>query len=184
MLERYDDIPMAMRRHSIEPTVFVVSGNGVDELNVMAAGWNVKCSYVPPMLAVALSENCYTQELVRKTGEFVIAVPSPELYEQLEYVGSVSGFDTKKFQHTDLKTQPATEIKVPLLVDARVNFECRLETAVRTGDHYLCIGRIVAAYYDKDKEQLYFAGRNPKGERVFKSVQTAFAEDLEAQKTD
>ncbi len=177
MLKRYTDIPTAMRRHSIEPTVFVVSRGNDGKVNVMAAGWNVKCSYDPPMMAVALQKGHHTERLVREVGEFVLAVPSPELREQLEYVGSVSGAVTDKFQHTDLRTQPAAEISVPLIAQARANFECVLEQAVLTGDHYLCIGRVVAAHYDADQEQLYFAGRSPTGDRVFQSVKTTFAED-------
>src|SRR5690606_29086742 len=129
------------------------------------------------MMAVALRKGNYTEKLVRQTGEFVIAVPSPELHQQLEYVGSVSGADVRKLEHTDIKIQLADEVGVPLLSDARVNFECQLDQAVLTGDHYLCVGRIVAAHYNVDKDQLYFAGRTPTGERVFETVHTTFAED-------
>ncbi len=177
MLKRFDDIAMVMRRHSIEPTVFVVSKGKVGPVNVMAAGWNVKCSYEPPMLAVALKKGNHTEKLIQETGEFVVAVPSPDLVEQLEYVGSVSGADVDKLKNTELNTQPSDEVSVPLITEARVNFECKLEQAVLTGDHYLCVGMIVAAHYNADKDQLYFAGRTPTGERVFKSVKTTFAED-------
>jgi flavin reductase (DIM6/NTAB) family NADH-FMN oxidoreductase RutF len=181
MLERHPDIPTAMRRHSIEPTVFVVSKSSEGQVNVMAAGWNVKCSYDPPMMAVALSKNGHTHTVIPQTKEFVLAVPSPELREQLEYVGSVTGSEVDKFSNTELRTQTADEIDVPLLSDARVNFECQLDSVVPTGDHFLFIGRIVAAHYNPDKEQLYFAGRTLTGERVFKSVKTTFAEDQKHQ---
>lgn len=179
MLKRYDDIAVAMRRHSIEPTVFVVSKGAEGAVNVMAAGWNVKCSYEPPMMAVALKVGHHTEKLIRESGEFVLAVPSPELCEQLEYVGSVSGADVDKLKQTDLQLQPAEEITVPLLSEARVNFECKLTEAVLTGDHYLCIGEVVAAHYNSAKDQLYFAGRTPEGKRVFQTVHTTFAEDLQ-----
>lgn len=166
-----------MRRHSIEPTVFVVSGDGQGHVNVMAAGWNVKCSYNPPMMAVALKVGNFTEQLIQKTKQFVIAVPSPSLQNQLEYVGSVSGADVNKLEHTNLSLQPAEKVEVPLLSDARVNFECTLEQAVLTGDHYLCIGHVVAAHYNADKDQLYFAGRTPDGKRHFQTLHTTFADD-------
>ena len=166
-----------MRRHAIEPTVFVVSVDETGKVNIMAAGWNVKTSYNPPMIAVALGRNSYTRTLIPKTKEFVVAVPSTELAKQLEYVGSVSGLNVDKLKHTDLKLQPGAEVKVSLLADARLNYECVLEKAVETGDHMLFVGRIVAAHYNVDKQQLYYAGRTPKGERIFKSVKTTFAED-------
>ncbi len=178
MLKRYQDVPTAMRRHSIEPTVFVVSKGKDGRVNVMAAGWNVKCSYDPPMMAVAITKKGYTHKLIQETGQFVLAVPSPELHEQLEYVGSVSGADVDKLEKIDLRTQPADEIVVPLLADARLNLECELVSTVPAGDHYLFLGRIVAAHYNVDKDQLYFAGRTPEGKRIFQQVHTTFAEDL------
>jgi len=177
MLKRYADIPVAMRRHSIEPTVFVVSKNDEGVVNVMAAGWNIKCSYDPPMMAVALKVGHHTEKLIRESGEFVLAVPSAEMQDQLEYVGSVSGADVNKLKHTDLKLQAADEITTPLLSDARVNYECRLTQAVLTGDHYMCVGEVVAAHYNSEKDQLYFAGRTPEGARIFKKLHTTFADD-------
>ena len=107
-----------------------------------------------------------------------MTVPSPDLHEQLEYVNSVSGADVDKLEKIDLKTQPADEIVVPLLADARLNLECELVSTVPAGDHYLFLGRIVAAHYNVDKDQLYFAGRTPEGKRIFQQVHTTFDEDL------
>jgi len=178
MLKRYDHIPTAMRRHSIEPTVFVLANDESGKTNIMAAGWNVKCSYEPPMMAVALSKDGYTHNLVRKTGQFVLAVPSPEQSDLLQYVGSVSGATVDKFKERSIPTQPAEEVAVPLLSEARVNFECVVADVVTTGDHFLCIGSIVAAHYNVDKDQLYFAGRDSSDQKVFQELHTSFPEDV------
>ena len=177
MLKRFDDIPKIMRRHSIEPTVFVISCAKDGRINGMAAGWNMKCSYEPPLMAVALKNNKYTQELIHETHEFVIAVPSPELQETLEYFGSISGREEDKISTSNIELLPATTIKPPLVAQARTNFECRVESIVTAGDHYIIIGEVLAAHYNADKDQLYFAGRDLAGKRVFESKHTAFAED-------
>lgn len=168
-----------MRRHTIEPTVFVVSRGKNGSVNIMAAGWNVKCSYNPPMMAVALKNDKHTNALIQETREFVLAVPSPEMKEDLEYVGSVSGAQENKLEHSHLSLKKASEVQVPLLLEARVNFECTLHEIVPTGDHFLCIGNVVAAHYNPNKEQLYFAGRDQEGSRVFKSIRTEFLDDKE-----
>lgn len=180
MLKQFSDIERVMRRHSVEPAVFVLSVDENGKPSGMAAGWNMKCSYKPPMIAVALSKNNYTQTLVRTSKEFVVAVPSPELQEQLEYFGSVSGRDVNKIEKTGIKTIPSSKLKSPLLADARINFECKLYKVIETGDHYLCVGEILAAHYNVDKDQLYFTGRDPAGNRVFKENKTHFAEDLDS----
>jgi len=178
MLRRYDNILTAMRRHSVEPTVFVLAKDENEKLNIMAAGWNVKCSYDPPMMAVALSRDGNTHKLIQRTGEFVLAVPNPEHGPLLEYVGSVSGVDTDKFAERMIPTQAASEISVPLLSEARANFECRVASIVPTGDHFLIIGEVLAAHYDVDRNQLYFAGRDSYGNRVYDSISTHFPDDI------
>lgn len=180
MLKRYEHIPTVMRRHSIEPTVFVLSQGQNGKRNIMAAGWNVKCSYEPPMVAVALSRNGHTHSLIRQTGQFVLAVPSPGQENLLEYVGNVSGTKVDKFYERTIPVQPAEMVDVPLLSEARANFECTVENEVVTGDHFLFVGLIKAAYYDIERDQAYFAGRNEQGDRVFQSVTTRFPDDLTA----
>ncbi|MGA3150371.1 MAG: flavin reductase family protein [Candidatus Saccharimonadales bacterium] len=164
------DIVYAMRRSLIEPTVFVLSVDANGKPNGMAAGWNMKCSYKPPTLAVALQDTNNTHKLILESKEFVIAVPSPELRRQLEYFGSVSGADVDKFAESGIATLPGTIGKTPLLADARVNFECRLHSYAKPADHYVFFGTIIAAYLNEEKEQLFYTGRDKVGERTFRSV--------------
>lgn len=168
-MEQYDDIPKIMRRHKIEPCAFILSIDKEGKPNGMIAGWNTKVSYDPPMIAVAVSKRKNTQRLIHESKEFVVASPSPELREAVEYFGSVSGTDVDKFKETGVKILPATKIKTPLLADARVNFECKLHSFTEPGDHYIFIGEIVAAHYDEKKKQLFYAGRDEQGNRVFRT---------------
>lgn len=163
-----------MRRHSVEPSVFVVSLEEDDRPNVMACGWNVKLSYSPPLLGVALSKAGHTHGLIEAQKEFVIAVPTPEMEKQLMYAGSVSGADVDKLSKINIHTQAADEVNVPILSDARANYECVLEQRVEVGDHILYVGRIVAAHYDPEQDQLFFAGRKPDNTKRFESIKTTF----------
>lgn len=163
-----------MRRHSVEPSVFVIAVGGNDRPNVMACGWNNKLSYNPPLLGISLQVSGFTHHLIEERREFVVAVPTPALEEELLYVGSVSGSEVDKFTATGLKTQPASKISVPLLADARANYECALQQTIEVGDHIFFIGQIVAAHYDPSKEQLFFAGRNPDNTKRFESIRTTF----------
>ncbi len=163
------DIVYVMRRNLIEPTVFVLSIDKNGKPSGMAAGWNMKVSYDPPMLAVALHDINYTHKLVLKSKEFVVAVPSKELRDELEYFGAVSGRTVDKFLESGVKTRPGTVGKTPLLVDARINFECSLESFAKPADHYVFFGRIQAAHLTESKDQLFYTGRNKAGDRTFSS---------------
>ncbi len=165
------DIEYTMRRSLVEPTVFVLSVDQNGKPNGMAAGWNMKVSYSPPMIAVALHDIKYTHELILASEEFVVVVPSAELREQLEYFGSVSGKDEDKFAKSGIATLPGTIGKTPLLADARINFECKLHSYTKPADHYVFFGEIKAAHLNESKPQLFYTGRDKTGERTFSSVE-------------
>lgn len=164
------DIVYAMRRSLVEPTVFVLSVDASGKPNGMAAGWNMKCSYDPPTLAVALHDINNTYKLILESKEFVVVVPTPELRDQLEYFGSVSGAKVDKFARSGIATLPGTVGKTPLLADARINFECCLHSYAKPADHYVFFGTIMAAHLNEEKEQLFYTGRDKDGERTFRSV--------------
>jgi flavin reductase (DIM6/NTAB) family NADH-FMN oxidoreductase RutF len=165
------DIEEIMRRNLIEPTVFVLSIDKNGKPNGMTAGWNMKCSYDPPTLAVALWDTKNTHKLIMESKEFVVAIPSPELRGALEYFGSVSGKDVAKFEESGVATLPGTVGKTPLLKEARINFECKLHSYTKPADHYVFFDRIVAAHYNESKKQLFYTGRNKSGKRTFQSTE-------------
>lgn len=164
------DIVYAMRRSLVEPTVFVLSVGVDGKPSGMAAGWNMKCSYDPPTWAVALHDIKNTHKLILESKEFVVAVPTPELREKLEYFGSVSGATLDKFTESGIATIPGTAGLTPLLADARLNFECKLHSYAKPADHFVFFGTILAAHLNEEKEQLFYTGRDKTGQRTFKST--------------
>lgn len=159
-----------MRSSLVEPTVFVLSVDKHGKPSGMAAGWNMKISYSPPMIAVALHDIKNTHKLILESKEFVVVVPSKEQRELIEYFGSVSGKDVDKFKQAKVITLPGTVGKTPLLKDARINYECTLHSWAKPADHYVFFGEIKAAHLDEKKEQLFYTGRNDDGKRTFSSV--------------
>lgn len=137
-----------------ESCVFVISTDSFGKPGGMIAGWNMKCSVEPALIAVSLSKKGYTQELIRQSREFVIAVPGKELEEPLLFFGSTHGNETDKFNETGIETEQAQIVKPPLLKDAAINFECELFKEVDSGDHIIFIGKIVASYINRDKKVL------------------------------
>lgn len=169
-MEQQSDIERTMRRALVEPVVFVLSVDKDGKPNGMVAGWNMKVSYEPPMIAVALHDIKNTHKLILESKEFVVVVPSAEQRELVEYFGSVSGADVDKIAESGVKTLPGTVGKTPLLADARINFECTLHSYTKPADHYVFFGEIKAAHLNESKEQLFYTGRNTEGNRTFSGV--------------
>ncbi len=149
-----------------EICVFVVSADAEGKPNGMVAAWNMKCSIEPPLFAVSLSKKGNTQKLVRESGEFVVAVPDKKLEEELLFFGSTHGGDVDKFAESEIGIQKAELVAPPLLKDATINFECEVFGEVDAGDHYVFIGKILAAHVNEDGKILLSTGR-VNGKRTF-----------------
>ena len=141
-------------RFKPESCVFVISVDENSRPSGMIAGWNMKCSMEPPLFAVSLSKGGYTHKLIRKSREFVIAVPNKELEESLELFGSTHGNEIDKFAVSKIETAKAEFVRSPLIKKATINFECELVNEVDSGDHVIFIGKILASYVKKDKKVL------------------------------
>ena len=152
-----------------ESCVFVISVDRDGNPGGMIAGWNMKCSLRPPLFAVSLSKKGHTHKLIRQSKEFVVAVPSKELEKEVKFFGSEHGNKVNKFKETKVETAQAKFVKSPLLEKATVNFECRLEQEVDSGDHVIFIGRVLASYVNKDQKVL-FNMKYVNNERVFQEL--------------
>jgi len=156
----------AFSRCKPEPCVFVISVDENGRPSGMVAGWCMRCSGEPPMLAVALSKKGHTRTLIRQSKEFVVAVPNRGLEKPLLFFGSTSGRSVDKFRETGIMTAKARLVRPPLLKGATINFECKLDREIDTGDHTLFIGRVVASHVNEEKKVLMNMGKRG-NERLF-----------------
>ncbi len=128
----------------------VVSRGKKGQVNVMPVGWSMITSGSPLLYAVAINMRHHTTQLIRETGEFVVAAPSAAMGAATLYCGTHSGRNGDKIEPSGLQLVPATLVRVPLLEGAVYNLECVLHTEVETGDHILFVGEVVAAHLDED----------------------------------
>jgi len=142
-----------------EQIVFVVSQDKRGQPNIMVAGWFVPLSGEPPLVGIALAEQRYSLQLILETKEFVIALPSEDMAQEVLVCGTKSGRDIDKLRETNLNRLPARKVKVPLIDGCVVNFECRLVEDLPVGDHVLLVGEILTAHIsEQDKRRLYNFG--------------------------
>ena len=160
-------ISVALSKFKPENVVFVISVDKNGKPSGMVAGWNMKCSFDPPLFAVSLQKKGHTHKLIRESKEFVIAVPNKELEKELMFFGTTRGDEVDKFKKTGIKTEKAKYVKSPLIKDATMNFECKLEEEVDSGDHIIFIGKVLASHINEDKKVLLNMGTF-EGKRVFK----------------
>lgn len=137
----------AARRKYPEWLTLVVAADPAGRPNAMAAGWCMWTSGTPPMLAVSVGLSRYTHELIEGRKEFVIAFPGAGQGAGTLAVGSKSGREhPNKVAEAGFQTARAAVVGVPLIEGAAANFECRLVRRLRTGDHTIFVGEVVAAH--------------------------------------
>ncbi len=147
-------IEEAWQNFSPEWVVLVVSKdkeNKLEKANIMPAGWCMRCSFDPPLIAVSIGKSRYTHELLEKSEEFVIAVPNKELIEIVKFTGSCSGRDVDKFREAKIEVEKASKVSLPLIKKATLNFECKKYRSFKAGDHTIFLGKILAAHKRKGK---------------------------------
>ena len=122
----------------------------------MSASWVMYTSIEPAMLAVSIGFERNTYELLKQQDEFVISIPSEGMAAEVDFFGSNSGRDMNKLKELGTATQPAEVIDNVLLREASVNYECRVTGTLRTGDHMIFAGEIVASHvHEKFLPRLY-----------------------------
>lgn len=151
--------PMQAFDHVPHPLIIVTAGDPdkPERRGGMTAAWATRVSWDPPLIAVAFAPTRYTLHLIKEFGEFVVNVVGPSLKDAAFGVfGTRSGRDIDKFAATGVKVVKARSVKAPVLVDATVALECKVEKMVEAGDHVVVIARVVDAHKLKDEKPLVF----------------------------
>ncbi len=125
-----DDFPVSDVRRFIEPgpVVLVSSAHG-GETNIMTMGWHMIMEFEPSLIGCYIWSENHTRELVRKSRECVINVPTLDMAAKVVGIGNCSGRDTDKFARFKLTAEPAAKVVAPLISECYANFECRLYDA-------------------------------------------------------
>jgi flavin reductase (DIM6/NTAB) family NADH-FMN oxidoreductase RutF len=157
----------AMKRKYPEAVAWATSVDEEGNPNALALGWCMCTSNDPPMLAISVGLTRYSHELIEKAGEFVVVFPSETMADATRVVGTRSGRDGDKMADAGVTLAPATQVRPPLVDDACANFECKLAGTLRTGDHTIFAGEVVAAHVGPESaRRIYTLG----GDRGFRPV--------------
>jgi flavin reductase (DIM6/NTAB) family NADH-FMN oxidoreductase RutF len=142
------------------PVVLVVVGQ--EERNIITVALVHVFSLNPPLIGIGIMPSRYSHELLHRSLDFSVNIPSKELVEETIYCGEMSGKDVNKFEETGLTAVPAKRIGSPIIDECIVNLECRKIQVFDTGDHTWFIGEVVCAQtidnYDRERALIYWAG--------------------------
>jgi flavin reductase (DIM6/NTAB) family NADH-FMN oxidoreductase RutF len=104
----------------------------------------------PVILGIAIRKERYSHELISRTREYVVNLPTQAIAEQVWQCGRISGRKVDKFAATGLTPVPATVVKAPLIAECPINVECRVTGIQVIGDHDLFLGEAVAQHVNSE----------------------------------
>lgn len=146
--------------------VILVTSAYKDKRNIITLAWVTPLSRAPALVGISIAKAHFSAELIQKSGEFIINVPSLEMLDKVMFCGKHSGRDVDKFSEAKLTAQKAERlVKTPLIDECIGHLECYLRDIKETGDHLLFIGEVIYAsaeqgifseVWDVDKVKLIY----------------------------
>lgn len=121
------DLPVSNIRRYLEPgPIVLVSSAWQGETNIMTMGWHTVMEFVPSLVGCIIASSNHSFNLVRRSGECVINLPTTALTDEVVGIGNTSGAAIDKFAHFNLTAEPAARVKAPLIRECHANLECKL----------------------------------------------------------
>lgn len=94
-------------------------------LNVMTQSWHTMMEFEPPLIGCVISGRNQTFDMLRKTRECVIAIPTVELADAVVLCGNRhAGKRADKFERAGLTPVTGAMVKAPLIEGTYANLEC------------------------------------------------------------
>jgi flavin reductase (DIM6/NTAB) family NADH-FMN oxidoreductase RutF len=156
------DLPVALVRRYLEPgpIVLVSSAHGQSR-NIMTMGWHTVMEFTPSLVGCVIAAGNYSFDLIRRSGECVINLPTTALTDTVVGIGNSSGAEIDKFATFALTPEKARRVGAPLIRECYANFECRLADDALVDKYNFFIFEVVAAHVassPKHPQTLHYTG--------------------------
>jgi flavin reductase (DIM6/NTAB) family NADH-FMN oxidoreductase RutF len=156
------DLPVSQIRRYLEPGPIVLVSSALDDRrNIMTMGLQTVMEFTPSLVGCVIAGGNYSFDLIRRSGECVINLPTTALTDAVVGIGNTTGTEIDKFEHFNLTAQPAKHVKAPLIAECHANFECQLADDVLIDKYNFFIFEVVKAHVAKSPkhpETLHYTG--------------------------
>lgn len=130
------------------PPVLVSCGT-MEHPNALTIAWSGIVNSDPPMTYISVRPERYSFDIIRKSGEFVINLPTEALVPSIDFCGVRSGRDMDKIKACGLTLEPGETVSAPLIAESPVHLECSVVQELPLGSHHMFLARITAVRIDE-----------------------------------
>jgi flavin reductase (DIM6/NTAB) family NADH-FMN oxidoreductase RutF len=156
------DFPVSQVRRYLEPgPIVLVSSRWKNKNNIMTLGWHTVLEFSPSLVGLMISGGNHSFDMIRKSRECVINVPTTALTDIVVKIGNASGAEVDKFAEFGLTAEKAQVVEAPLIGQCHANFECRLHEDALVERYNFFIFEVVKAHVaasPKHPETLHYTG--------------------------
>jgi len=115
--------------------------------NFLTVAWFSLVNFKPPLIAIVLNKDHYTNTGIRQQNTFSVNIPSADMVDRVDYCSIASGFDSDKSTlftvfFGDLKT-------APMISECPITAECTLNQTILLPTHEVFIGEITGTYSEE-----------------------------------
>ena len=133
----------------LEPgPVVLVSTAHKGRANVMTMSWHTMMEFEPPLVGCVVSNRNFSFDLLRKTKQCVLNIPTAELAKKAVACGNATGRCVDKFAAFALTAVPASKVKAPLIAECYANFECRVADSRLVNQYNFFVLEVLKAWID------------------------------------
>jgi len=144
---RKRDFPVSEIRRFLEPgPIVLVSSAWKGKTNIMTMGWHMVMAFSPSLVGCYIWSENHSFEMIRRSRECVISIPTTDLIDQAVGIGNCSGREVDKFEKFGLTPVPGEKVNAPLIQECYANFECRLFEGRLVSKWGLFIWEVVKAH--------------------------------------
>ena len=156
------DFPVSKVRRFIEPgPIVLISSAYKNETNIMTMGWHMIMEFEPSLIGCYIWTQNHSFDLIRKSRECVINVPTVDIASTVVKIGNTIGSEIDKFEAFKLTPLPGKKVKAPLIKECFANFECKLVDSSLIKKYSLFIFEVVKAHVatlPKFPETIHYRG--------------------------
>jgi flavin reductase (DIM6/NTAB) family NADH-FMN oxidoreductase RutF len=142
-------LPLSKVYGLLEPgPVVLITVAGRKGANIMTQSWHTMMEFEPPLVGCVISGRNYSFDILRRTRECVINIPTLELARQVVKCGNTSGEKLDKFRASGLTAAPASLVRAPLIAECYANLECRIADSRMVNKYNFFVLEVVKAWID------------------------------------
>lgn len=147
-------LPLSKVYQLLEPgPVVMVSTSHKGKTNIMTMSWHMMIDFEPPLIGCVISNQNFSYDMIKKTKECVINIPSVELAEKVVGVGNTTGAKVDKFKEFQLQAEPASSVKAPMIAECFANLECKVIDTTMTSKYGIFILEVLQAWMTTSKKR-------------------------------